>query len=252
MAVPVVPFALPASPVFNVVSTVGDVDTAEILRLSDDRENVHTVPNGVEERYLAPMPHPGTERGVMFWGNLEFAPNADAMSYFVRQVWQPRLRAAGVRLRVIGVGAPDWLVELAGRESLLELSGFVSDLPAAVAAYPVMVNPMLTGSGLKNKVLEAFGLGAPVVSAPMGWRHCARSATASTWWSCRPVRISAAPCSTCSTPRSASSGCGPMPTRCTSATGGARSAGPGPRYTRRPARSAPGGRGPPGLDFSDG
>ena len=31
-----------------------------------------------------------------------------------------------------------------------------------------MVNPMRTGSGLKNKVLEAFALGLAVVSTPLG------------------------------------------------------------------------------------
>jgi glycosyltransferase involved in cell wall biosynthesis len=37
-----------------------------------------------------------------------------------------------------------------------------------VAEYPVMVNPMRIGSGMKNKVLEAFGIGLAVVSTRLG------------------------------------------------------------------------------------
>ena len=48
------------------------------------------------------------------------------------------------------------------------LPGYVDDLRAAVGRYPIMIYPMRSGSGLKNKVLEAFGLGLVVVSTPMG------------------------------------------------------------------------------------
>jgi glycosyltransferase involved in cell wall biosynthesis len=149
------------------VTTVSAVDTATLLDLHGATDNVHTVPNGVDAAYLAPMPRPGTRRGVAFWGNLDFPPNANALAWFIEH-HLPALRAAGVELCVIGASAPDWLRELARREPLIELAGFVPDLRAAVTDFPVMINPMRTGSGLKNKVLEAFGLGLAVVSTPMG------------------------------------------------------------------------------------
>lgn len=153
---------------FDQVTTVSAVDTAEIVRLSGISANVHTVPNGVDEAYLAPMPPPTNRRGVVFWGNLDFDPNTDALTFFFNDVWYPRLRAAGVEVEIIGGRAPSWLVEFAQREPLVRLAGFVPDLRAAVSRFPVMINPMQTGSGLKNKLLEAFGLGAAVVSTARG------------------------------------------------------------------------------------
>lgn len=153
---------------FDHVTTVSDVDTAEIVGLSGTGANVHTVPNGVDEEYLKPMPSPGNRRGVVFWGNLAFAPNADGLRYFLDSIWYPRLRQRGVQLSIVGGNAPDWLVGVAEREPLIELTGFVRDLRAGVSRYPVMINPMLTGSGLKNKMLEAFGLGIAVVSTARG------------------------------------------------------------------------------------
>ena len=153
---------------FDHVTTVSAVDSAEIVRLSGTSANVHTVPNGVDEAYLAPMPPPAHRRGVVFWGNLDFEPNVAALSYFFDEVWSPKLRAAGVEVEVVGDNAPPWLVRFADQEPLVRLAGYVPDLRGAVSRYPVMINPMRTGSGLKNKVLEAFGLGISVVSTGLG------------------------------------------------------------------------------------
>ena len=48
------------------------------------------------------------------------------------------------------------------------MSGFQEDLASFVADKSVMVNPMIEGSGLKNKVLEAFAMRIPVVSTSLG------------------------------------------------------------------------------------
>ncbi len=153
---------------FRHVTAISEPDSREILDLHGPATNVHSIPNGVAEPFLAPLPSPGVRRGVAFWGNLGFAPNAEALWFFVQQVYLPVLRDADVELCVIGADAPGWLTELAAREPRIALTGFVEDLRAAVSPYPIMINPMRTGSGLKNKVLEAFGLGLAVVSTPLG------------------------------------------------------------------------------------
>ncbi|MPZ64400.1 MAG: glycosyltransferase [Pseudonocardiaceae bacterium] len=153
---------------FGHVTTISEPDSREILELHGPATNVHSIPNGVAESFLAPLPSPGARRGVAFWGNLGFAPNAEALWFFVRQVYLPVLRDADVELCVVGADAPGWLTELAASEPRIALTGFVEDLRAAVTPYPIMINPMCTGSGMKNKVLEAFGLGLAVVSTPLG------------------------------------------------------------------------------------
>jgi glycosyltransferase involved in cell wall biosynthesis len=152
---------------FDLVTTISDPDS----RAVEGRRSpgaVVTVPNGLDEAYVRPLPPAGRRRGVVFWGNLAFAPNRDALRFFVDQVFLPRLRHRGVELCVVGADAPSWLVDLAAEEPAIRLTGYVEDLPAIVTDYPIMINPMRTGSGLKNKVLEAFGLGLAVVSTSLG------------------------------------------------------------------------------------
>jgi glycosyltransferase involved in cell wall biosynthesis len=151
---------------FDVVTAISDAGARAVE--GSGPGFVHTLPNGLDEAYLQPLRAAGTRRGVVFWGNQAFGPNREALRFFVEEVFRPRLRDAGVELCVVGANAPDWLVELAAEEPLITLTGYVEDLRAIVSRYPIMVNPMCTDSGLKNKVLEAFGLGLVVVSTPLG------------------------------------------------------------------------------------
>lgn len=153
---------------FERVVAISDADRQEILDLHGPAANVYTVPNGVAEQFLRPLGAPGRQRGVAFWGNLSFPPNEEALRYYVHGVHRPFLRARGVELCVVGGSAPAWLTELAARDDTITVTGFVPDLREVVARYPIMINPMRSGGGLKNKVLEAFGLGLVVVSTPLG------------------------------------------------------------------------------------
>lgn len=153
---------------FARVVAISDPDARAVEGRRGRAGTVGTIPNGIDEAFLVPLAPPGTRRGVAFWGNLAFGPNRDALWSFVHDVWLPTLRDAGVELCVVGSSAPPWLVDLAAAEPGIVLTGFVDDLRPVVTRYPIMINPMRTGSGLKNKVLEAFGLGLVVVTTPLG------------------------------------------------------------------------------------
>jgi glycosyltransferase involved in cell wall biosynthesis len=78
------------------------------------------------------------------------------------------LAPAGIEWCVVGKDAESWLLEEAKRDDGIRLTGFVDDICPVLAEYPIMVNPMRIGSGLKNKVLEAFAMGLAVVSTGVG------------------------------------------------------------------------------------
>lgn len=155
---------------FSQVTTINDADSETVRRLAGlpAGRNVHTVPNGVGEHFLEAEPPAERRRGVVFWGNLPFPPNREAVRFFFDAVYHPWLSGRGIEVCIVGRDAEPWLVDLAARDPWVRLTGFVDDLAAAVGQYPVMVNPMRSGSGMKNKVLEAFALGLAVVSTDLG------------------------------------------------------------------------------------
>lgn len=154
---------------FDHVVTINRMDTETIRKLSGGKTNLSTVPNGVdpllEHSYLE---GPCKRKGVAFWGNLSFPPNKDAVNFFYQEVYLPYLKPAGIELCIIGRDPEPWLLEAALQDKKIRLTGFVKDLRELLTEYPIMVNPMRIGSGMKNKILEAYALGLAVVSTPLG------------------------------------------------------------------------------------
>lgn len=156
---------------FNHVTTVNEADSDTVCRLSGRSANVSTVPNGVSPDLAETFDsnaRVAKRRGVAFWGNLAFKPNRDAVRFFYQDVYRPYLAPAGIEWCVVGKDAEGWLLEAARRDDGIRLTGFVDDICSVLAEYPIMVNPMRIGSGLKNKVLEAFAMGLAVVSTGVG------------------------------------------------------------------------------------
>ncbi len=160
---------------FTHVIMISDMDTQAVRRVSGGCSNVTTVPMGIPpflERPLAPR-NGLRKPGVVFWGNLAFPPNAHAIRYFLEKVYEPYLAAAGVEWCIVGRGAEPWLEAAARRHPSIRVTGFVEDLYSLVSEYPVVINPMVSGGGIKNKVLEALALEMAVVSTPLGMESIA-------------------------------------------------------------------------------
>ena len=63
---------------------------------------------------------------------------------------------------------------LPGNSDAVELVGFVDDILEPLRKYALFVCPILSGSGVRVKLLEAFAAGIPVVSTTMGAEGLAR------------------------------------------------------------------------------
>ena len=107
-------------------------------------------------------------RTMLFLGSFRHDPNRVALDWFVRQVLPAILeREPGAKLVVIGSDPPPPHA-YADFGGALELRGFVDDVREPLARCAVFVCPILSGSGVRVKLLEAFAAGIPVVSTRVG------------------------------------------------------------------------------------
>lgn len=148
------------------VTVVGEDDARAIRRVSG-RDSVHVVPNGV-----TPMEGPtfGLEDHrptVVFSGTLSYYANADAAKHLVRTLWPViRARVDGARLVLAGRSPGRGVRALASRPGVDVLAD-VADMYSVLRTGWVSVAPMRCGAGVKNKVLEAWAIGRPVVMTPL-------------------------------------------------------------------------------------
>ncbi|MCP5116121.1 MAG: glycosyltransferase [bacterium] len=104
---------------------------------------------------------------ILFIGSFRHLPNQEALNWFLREVF-PRVRAVCPRAKLVVVGSePPARHSLPSPESV-ELLGSVKDIREPLSRYAVFACPILTGSGVRVKLLEAFAAGIPAVSTHLG------------------------------------------------------------------------------------
>ena len=111
---------------------------------------------------------------AIYVGNLAWHPNAEGLDWFAREVW-PKVRREipDAELRVVGSGLAKGadgktVVPQAWRVPGIEVVGFVDDLNSVYADAAVFISPILSGSGIRIKVLEAMRSGIPLVTTEEG------------------------------------------------------------------------------------
>jgi len=98
-------------------------------------------------------------------GNLGYFVNADAVVWWLRDVW-PLLRRARPDLELVVAGArPGARVRRAAAAPGVRLLDGPADLGAVLRAADVALAPTRAGSGVPIKVLEAWAAGVPVVAS---------------------------------------------------------------------------------------
>jgi glycosyltransferase involved in cell wall biosynthesis len=152
---------------FGRVVVVSAEDRAA-LREVDPSLPVSVIPNGVDAGYFAP--DPGTRRDssrVVFTGVMSYAPNIVAAEFLARDVF-PLVHAVrrDARLAIVG-RAPVPRVRALDELESVEVTGEVDDVRPWLRDCGAYACPMISGTGIKNKLLEAMACGAACVVTPL-------------------------------------------------------------------------------------
>ena len=151
-------------PRFSLVLATSQADV-ELARAIAPNASFAVYPNALPP---TPLPAAGDEEAIVFSGNMEYHPNVTAVRFFRLEIW-PRLREQWPNLvwRLVGKNAAAVRRFTTG-DPRIEVTGPVVDAVCELARSRVAVVPLLTGSGTRLKMLEAWAAGLPVVSTTIG------------------------------------------------------------------------------------
>ena len=104
--------------------------------------------------------------GLSFLGGFQHHPNVEGVEWFARTV-MPRLAAVRpeLKLSIYGSRMGDRIANLATPQ--IDPVGFVEEISDAYDRHMVFVAPLLSGAGIKGKVLSALAHGIPCVLSPL-------------------------------------------------------------------------------------
>jgi glycosyltransferase involved in cell wall biosynthesis len=141
---------------------VSEVDAAFFSRVSPGTPT-YVLHNGVDTEFFKPSSVIDASHDIVFEGNMSFSPNADAAIYFATCVL-PLIkgRIPDVRFWIVGKNPVPSVSALASLD--VEVTGFVEDVRPYLDRAAVFVCPLRKGAGIKNKILQAWAMGKPVVA----------------------------------------------------------------------------------------
>ncbi len=105
---------------------------------------------------------------MLFLGSWRHDPNRVAVDWFVRHVLPLVVAQEPAAQFVIAGSDPPPAHTYADHAAHLTMLGYVEDIRDPLARYAVFVCPILSGSGVRVKLLEAFAAGIPVISTKVG------------------------------------------------------------------------------------
>lgn len=150
------------------------IDRAWVVTESDRKamrwiagvRNVDVLPIGIDSEYFQPTGVTARPNTAAFWGRLDFGPNIQALEWFCNRIWPSVVREIpDGRFTIMGFNPSSEVARLA-KQTGIELRPNVQDLRGAACEHAVAVLPMVSGAGMKNKLLEAAALGMPIVCTP--------------------------------------------------------------------------------------
>jgi glycosyltransferase involved in cell wall biosynthesis len=145
----------------DTVLTISTEDDSYIHQLQPKAKTI-IVPAGVDIDDSKPVIQP-SDVSLFFIGALDWLPNLQGLDWFLKDVW-PKVHAT----------FPDLQFHLAGKKMPVQFYNFgemnvvaYGEVPSSESfmnSYSVLLSPLVSGSGVRIKIIEAMAMGKVVLS----------------------------------------------------------------------------------------
>ena len=128
-----------------------------------EAHQIHCIPNGISDLFFENL-KVVQDHDFVFVGNMSYAPNVEAVQFIHANILP---HFPGRKLLVSGSTPHPRIKKLASQSSQITLTGWVEDIRTSYLRGKVFLAPMVIGTGMQNKLLEAMALGIPCITTAL-------------------------------------------------------------------------------------
>ena len=141
-------------------------ETDRVLIEHPKRDEILIVKNGIDLSFFKPDPNVPKTADLLFVGNLSYPPNVEAMRILLKEI-MPRLLDKNPSVKLLIAGANPSQKWFTYPSANVQILANPKDIREAYRAAKIFVAPMVLGTGLQNKLLEAMAMKLPCITTPL-------------------------------------------------------------------------------------
>ncbi|HEX7415031.1 MAG TPA: glycosyltransferase family 4 protein, partial [Bacteroidia bacterium] len=133
----------------------------------DIHKPFHVSPTGIQLQQYTVNHQEEVPFSVFHFGSMDWMPNEEAVLWFVNNVWEMVVRKIPqAKFYIIGRGMSQRIISL--NKSNVVVIGKIEKAEKVYHQYSVMVVPLLSGSGMRIKMIEGMAYEKPIISTSIG------------------------------------------------------------------------------------
>jgi len=153
----------------DAVLTVSQEDKVALQQAAGQAMDVTVIPIAIDTEEVTVVEREDAPRHILHIGTMYWPPNIDAVDWFVAEIYPLiRQQRPDAQFDVVGSRPPDDLLALNGAGLGINVTGYVEDPRLYQQRAAVMIVPLLSGGGMRVKILNALAEGIPIVSTTLG------------------------------------------------------------------------------------
>lgn len=150
----------------DAIVPITEIDKVFFEKL-DIHKPFHVSPTGVQLQQYKVNHQEEIPFSVFHFGSMDWMPNEEAVLWFVNNVWEIVLRKIPqAKFYIIGRGMSQRILSLS--KPNIVVVGKIEKAEKVYHQYSIMVVPLLSGSGMRIKMIEGMAYEKPIVSTSIG------------------------------------------------------------------------------------
>lgn len=142
----------------------------DALAIKSDTARITVSPFAIPDELIFDLQISRAYNRLLFIGSEGHTPNLLGISWFIEEIYLPNINQIEYPLHIIGYWSDDFKQQYQSYDKIIFLG--VVDSIKEYFVSSIFVNPILTGAGLRTKVLHAFSNKVPVLSTRFGAEGC--------------------------------------------------------------------------------
>ncbi len=137
------------------------------LILHPKKSTIKCIPNGVDNSFFETL-NEEKKYELLFVGNMSYAPNIEAATYISTELLPILTNSIPtISFLISGANPHSSILKLAKNNSAISVSGWIDDIRTSYAQGKIFVAPMMIGTGMQNKLIEAMAMGIPCITTTL-------------------------------------------------------------------------------------